>query len=51
MTRQELGELTGTSPETVSRILNRMESDGIVDLSQAGKVRILGENELMNMLS
>lgn len=51
MTRQELGELTGTSPETVSRILNRMESDGIVDLSQAGKVLILGENELLNMLS
>ncbi len=40
MTRQELGNLVGTTPETVSRILNRLESDGLVDLSLPGKVRV-----------
>lgn len=51
MTRQELGELTGTSPETVSRILNRMESEGVVDLSQPGKVRIMREEQLSSLMA
>lgn len=38
MTRQELANLTGTSPETVSRVLAPMERAGMVDLSKSGVV-------------
>lgn len=41
MTRQELAELTGTSSETVSRVVKTMERDEVLDLSEAGIVRIL----------
>ncbi|MCO6430400.1 MAG: response regulator [Deltaproteobacteria bacterium] len=50
MTRQELGELVGTTPETISRILNRMEDEGMVDLSNSGKVRIVDSKSLEEML-
>jgi CRP/FNR family transcriptional regulator len=41
MTRQELAELTGTTCETVSRVVKTMERDGLLDLSESGKVNIL----------
>lgn len=50
MTRQEMGELVGTAPETVSRILNRFESEGIVDLSVTGKVLINDPSKLTAMI-
>ena len=50
MTRQELGELVGTTPETISRILNRMENDGIVDLSNSGKVRVQDTAKLTDFI-
>ena len=41
ITRHQVSELTGTTPETVSRVLTRLQSEGVVDLSQSGKVRLL----------
>lgn len=49
LTRQELGELVGTTPETVSRILNRLEAEGVVDLSSTGIVRVLKQEGLTGL--
>ncbi|MCB0338429.1 MAG: response regulator [Bdellovibrionales bacterium] len=38
LTRKELADLTGTTPETASRVSKAMESDGLIDLNQAGIV-------------
>ncbi|MCB0359515.1 MAG: response regulator [Bdellovibrionales bacterium] len=46
MTRQELADLIGSTPETVIRITKQMERDGILDLSQSGKIGILQEERL-----
>jgi CRP-like cAMP-binding protein/DNA-binding NarL/FixJ family response regulator len=50
MTRQELSEITGATPETISRVLNRIEDSGVVDLSHYGKVRILNQDRLASMV-
>lgn len=46
MTRQELADLTGTTPETVSRVMKAMERSGMLDLSQTGTVSILDVDQL-----
>lgn len=50
LTRQELAEMTGTSPETVSRSVKTMERDGLLDLSETGKVKILDSGGLEKLL-
>jgi CRP-like cAMP-binding protein/AmiR/NasT family two-component response regulator len=46
MTRQELADLTGTTVETAIRVTRSFEKAGILDLSQAGIMRILRPEEL-----
>lgn len=41
ITRQEVADLTGTTPETAIRTTKAMERDGILDLSRPGVIRIL----------
>ena len=44
--------MTGTAAETASRVANALEREGLLDLSQAGLVRILdreGLSELVEM--
>lgn len=40
MTRKELSELTGTTPETAIRITKSLERDGILDLTRPGIIKI-----------
>lgn len=46
LTRLELSELAGSTPETAIRITKSMERDGILDLTQASRIRILKEDAL-----
>lgn len=46
ITRQELANFTGTTVETAIRVTKAMERDGILDLSEAGTIRILAQDEL-----
>lgn len=41
ITRQEVADLTGTTPETAIRTTKAMERDGLLDLSRPGVIRIL----------
>ncbi len=41
ITRQEIADLSGTTPETVSRVMKAMERDGLVDLTKIGLVKVL----------
>lgn len=38
LTRKELADLTGTTPETASRVSNALENDGLLDLTVPGKM-------------
>jgi CRP-like cAMP-binding protein len=49
MTRQELAALAGNSLETTIRITKAMERDGILDLSQRGKIDILDIKRLRHL--
>ena len=46
MTRRELADLTGSTPETISRISTAMERQGLLDLSRNGAVSILNVQKL-----
>lgn len=46
LTRKELAELTGTTPETAIRTTKNLERSGILDLSRPGIIKILSEDEL-----
>ena len=46
LTRKELAELTGTTPETAIRTTKNMERSGILDLSRPGIIKITNEAEL-----
>jgi CRP-like cAMP-binding protein/AmiR/NasT family two-component response regulator len=41
MTRQEIADLTGTTPETAIRTTKAMERNGLLDLSKPGLIRVL----------
>lgn len=41
MTRQELADLVGTSPETAIRITKAMERQGLLDLTKPGYIKVL----------
>jgi CRP-like cAMP-binding protein len=49
MTRKELADLTGTTPETAIRITKNMEREGILDLSRPGIIKIVDLNGLQQM--
>ena len=46
ITRRELADLTGTTPETAIRVTKNLERDGLLDLSRAGIIKILDVNAL-----
>lgn len=50
MTRKELAELTGTTPETSIRITKNIERDGILDLSRPGIIKIPNIEKLKQYL-
>jgi len=50
LSRQELADMTGTAAETASRVANSMEREGLLDLSQAGKVVVLSQEGLNNFI-
>lgn len=49
MTRQELSELIGSTPETVIRVTKAMEREGLLDLSQSRWIRILDKEKLTGL--
>lgn len=50
ITQEELGSLAGISRETMSRKLNQFEEEGILKIVSRGKVLILDEGQLDNIL-
>lgn len=49
MTRKELADLTGTTPETAIRITKNLEREGILDLSRPGIIKIVDLPSLEQM--
>ncbi len=49
MSRQEMAELVGTTPETVIRTMKSMEKDGLIDLSETGMVKVLAFDSLLDL--
>jgi CRP-like cAMP-binding protein/CheY-like chemotaxis protein len=49
MTRQELADITGSTSETVIRTTKAMERAGLLDLSRAGRIRVLNLERLRGM--
>lgn len=45
-TRQQLADLTGTTPETAIRVTRAMQRDGIIDISRPGIIRIVNLDAL-----
>lgn len=50
MTRQQLAELTGTTPETAIRATKKMEREGMLNLETPGTIRVL-DTEALEQLS
>lgn len=46
LTRKELAELTGTTPETAIRTTKHLERQGILDLTRPGIIKILKQDDL-----
>jgi len=46
ITRRELADLTGTTPETAIRITKNLEREGLLDLSKPGIIKIIDEEKL-----
>lgn len=46
ITRRELADLTGTTPETANRITKQLERDGLLDLSKPGIIKVKDTREL-----
>lgn len=49
ITRQQIADLTGTTPETASRVTRAMHRQGILDMSTPGVIRVL-DLELLEKL-
>ena len=45
-TRQQLADLTGTTPETAIRVTRAMQRDGIIDIKRPGIIRIIKPNAI-----
>jgi len=50
ITRQELADLTGTSPETAIRCTKSMERQGILDLTRPGVITVIKRDALEDLL-
>ena len=49
MSRQEMAEYVGATPETVTRSMRTMEKDGLLDLKEAGYVKVLSMDGLSEL--
>jgi CRP-like cAMP-binding protein len=48
-TRQQLADLTGTTPETAIRVTRAMQKDGLIDISRPGIIKILKMGKLKDI--
>jgi CRP-like cAMP-binding protein/CheY-like chemotaxis protein len=46
LTRKELADLTGTTPETAIRVTKNLEREGLLDLTKPGVIKILSLKQL-----
>jgi CRP-like cAMP-binding protein len=51
ITRKELAECTGTTPETAIRITKNLERDNLIDLTRPGIIKILESEKLLELIS
>jgi CRP-like cAMP-binding protein len=49
LTRKELADLTGTTPETAIRVTKNLEREGLLDLTKPGVIKILSLDQLKNV--
>jgi len=50
LTRKELADLTGTTPETAIRVTKNLEREGLLDLTKPGVIKILSLEQLGNVV-
>jgi CRP-like cAMP-binding protein/CheY-like chemotaxis protein len=50
LTRKELADLTGTTPETAIRVTKNLEREGLLDLTKPGVIKILSLKQLQGVL-
>ena len=51
ITRKELSELTGTTPETAIRVTKNLEREGLLDLTRAGIIKIPSAEKLRSAVA
>lgn len=49
-TRQQIADLTGTTPETAIRVTRKMQRDRLIDIKRPGVISILDLNTLSNIV-
>ena len=50
LTRKELADLTGTTPETAIRVTKNLEREGLLDLTKPGVIKILSLQQLKEVV-
>ncbi|MFO0416965.1 MAG: response regulator [Pseudomonadota bacterium] len=50
LTRKELADLTGTTPETAIRVTKNLEREGLLDLTKPGVIKILSLKQLRGVI-
>jgi CRP-like cAMP-binding protein/CheY-like chemotaxis protein len=50
LTRKELADLTGTTPETAIRVTKNLEREGLLDLTKPGVIKILSLEQLRGVV-
>lgn len=50
LTRKELADLTGTTPETAIRVTKNLEREGLLDLTKPGVIKILSLQNLRGVI-
>lgn len=50
LTRKELADLTGTTPETAIRVTKNLEREGLLDLTKPGVIKILSLEQLKGVV-
>jgi CRP-like cAMP-binding protein/DNA-binding NarL/FixJ family response regulator len=50
LTRKELADLTGTTPETAIRVTKNLEREGLLDLTKPGVIKILSLAQLRGVI-
>jgi CRP-like cAMP-binding protein/AmiR/NasT family two-component response regulator len=50
LTRKELADLTGTTPETAIRVTKNLEREGLLDLTKPGVIKILSLQQLRGVI-